>query len=104
MKYKENYLLTVFLIKVVYMIMKIMNSACFSVSLSIIYLIFIQFTIFVFPFAFVLKSDDDETDENVHHEKSDNYDKSGKKYGDGYASVDHRTHVLFTGRVDSVVE
>lgn len=37
-------------------------------------LIFVQFAIFVLLFAFVLKGDDNETDENVNHEeRNDNY-------------------------------
>lgn len=41
-------------------------------SESKIYLIFVQFTVFVFLFSFVLKCDDNETNKYVHHEECNN--------------------------------
>ena len=42
-----------------------------SLSIGVSHLILVQFTIAILLFSFVLKRDDDETDEDVHHEKRD---------------------------------
>jgi len=39
------------------------------------YLIFVQFTIFIFLFTFILKCNNDKTNENIHHKKSNDLDK-----------------------------
>lgn len=54
-------------------------------------------------FTFVLKCNDDKTDENVDHEESDHNNVGDEKYGDGLAIIVNGTFVLFR-RVDGFVE
>lgn len=66
------------------------------------HLIFIQLTVFVFLFAFVLKRNDDKTNEDIDHEKSDYDDVDEIENGDDRTMVVNGT-VVFSFRVDASV-
>ena len=69
------------------------------IAISWSHLIFIQFTIFVFIFALVLKGDDNKTYEDVDHEEGDNDDVDNVEDGHDRFVVVHGT-VIFLVRVD----
>lgn len=64
---------------------------------KISYLIFIQFTILVLLFSFILKSNDDKTNKDVHHKESDNDDKDKVENGDKRLVVINGSVVLLVG-------
>lgn len=61
------------------------------------HLIFVQLTIFVFPFTFILKSNDNETDEDIHHEECDDNNECDKKYSNRLTSIVHWAVIFFIG-------
>ena len=59
------------------------------------YLIFIQFAVLILLFTFILKSDNDETDEDVDHEEGDDDDVDEVIAGYERSEVVHRPLVFF---------
>lgn len=58
------------------------------------YLIFVEFTVLVLLFSLVLKCDDDKTNEDVHHEESDDNDEDEIEDGHKGLVVINRSVVL----------
>lgn len=62
---------------------------CFQRKFDAIPLIFVEFAVFVLLFALILKCDDNETDENVHHKKGNDNDVND------VIGSDHRTKIVY---------
>ena len=69
---------------------------------EIIYLIFIQLAAFKFFFTLTLKCDDNKTDKDVDHEKSDNNDIHNKINSHPWTIVEERPLVDVRG-IDGVL-
>ena len=70
---------------------------------AIAYLILIELTIFVLLLTLVLKCDDNETDEDVHHEEGDHDDVDDIEDRDDGPVVDGRSQIL-GARIDGDVQ
>ena len=73
-----------------------------AIDWGITCLIFIQSAVFEFFLALLLKGDDNEADEDVHHEEGDDNDVDDKVDGDVGPVVEERPVVLLVG-VDGFV-
>ena len=62
-------------------------------------LIFIQFAVSIFLFSLVLKCDNNETDEDIDHEKGNNNNVNKIEAGNHWPIVVHWSHV-FRVRID----
>jgi len=61
------------------------------------YLVLVQLTVLVFLFSLFLKCDDDETNEDVHHEESNDDDVDNKEDGDLNPVIIDGSHILHVG-------
>ncbi len=75
----------------------------FQRELNTFALIFVQIAIFILLFSFVLKCDDHKTDENVDHEKRNDYNVSNEEYGHRATVVINWTFV-FLRRIDRLIQ
>lgn len=64
---------------------------------AIAYLILIELTIFVLLLTLVLKCDDNETDEDVHHEECDDDDVNDVVSGHYRPKIMNWSMILFVG-------
>lgn len=69
----------------------------FQRKLNTITLVFIQLAVFVLLLALILKGDDNETYEDVHHEEGDDDDVDDVVRGDNGPEVVNWTTVFFIG-------
>ena len=66
----------------------------FQCKFNTISLIFIQFTIFIFLFTFILESNDNETDKNIDHKKCNDNNVNYIKYGHIWTIIINRTIIF----------
>lgn len=67
------------------------------------HLVLVQFTVFEFFLAFALKSYDHKTNEDVHHEKSDDYYINNIVHSYPRSIILQRTFVYFSG-IDRIIK